>query len=78
MLQIGFLEASDGSFILNKAGGYPSYLGKALDQQYCGTCLERMMFLMQLFTPEDIQETSSDVKEIDRMIHVFVCPKNHE
>jgi hypothetical protein len=73
MIQIGFLEKVTVSNLLNKVGGYPAYLGKVLDQTFCQVCQDKLCFLMQLFTPEE-----KGTIEINRCIHVFVCPRNHE
>ena len=82
MIQIGFLEKTTDCNLKNKVGGHPSYLGKNLSRMYCVVCETEMMFLMQLFTPEEteiqLEEGLMGKQEIDRMIHVFACPKNHE
>lgn len=82
MIQIGFLEEALDSCPKNKVGGHPSYLSKALSPIYCVVCEEKMRFLLQLFTPEEteieLEEGLMGQQEIYRMIHVFVCPRNHE
>ena len=82
IIQFGFLEKAQNSDLTNKVGGYPYFLNKPLDPLFCMVCDSRLELLLQLCTPEEkdilLEDGLYGQVEINRLMHVFACPRNHE